>query len=73
MSSDNFLSVEPNKNKWEVWVRSASTGAGYPDGGQFNTRDEAINHAIDVQTTEVIEYGMRISAPPIKAMDKTIE
>ena len=60
MSANNFLSIEPKGNKWQVWVRDDDIGGGSLRK-TFNDKLEAIEYAQEIQDAELIEYGINIS------------
>lgn len=57
MSADNYLSVRHKNGKWFVHNGNASTGNEWPES-EHNTRDEAIDRAMEIQSEEIVEYGL---------------
>ena len=60
MSANNYLSVEPKGDKWQVWVRDDDTNQGSLRQ-TFDDKLAAIEYAQEIQDTEIIEYGINIS------------
>lgn len=64
MSADNFLTVERKNDKWIVKSGCASTGKTFDCfDKEFDTRDEAIDYATEIQETEIVEYGISYIEP----------
>jgi len=63
MSADNYLAVRYNKDSvnkpWEVLMGNASTGHETRWSG-FSTRNQAIDKAMDIQNSEMVEYGISL-------------
>ena len=63
MSADNYLTIERNGKGWSVFDGCASTDWKKPRDEIFNTRDEAIDEAQNIQSSEMIEYGLMYIEP----------
>lgn len=70
MSADNFLTVERKGKKWIVKSGCASNGNTFDCfGKEFDTRNEAIDYAQEIQETEIVEYGLTYIEPIEKDSD----
>lgn len=68
MSADNFLSVRRKGDKWVVKDGNASTGIEWERPKDvFDTRDQAIDRAMQIQGEEIVEYGL-FAIDPLEAL-----
>lgn len=63
MSADNYITVERNGQGWSVFNGCASNDWKKPRDEIFDTRDEAIDEAQNIQSAEIIEYGLTYIEP----------
>ena len=57
MSANNYVAVqEMDDGTWDVWVKDADTGLGYPEHKGL-TKAEAIEKAAEIDWTE---YGISV-------------
>lgn len=68
MSADNYLKIEQQGKGFVLFYGCASndwrTGK-----GRFNTLEEAVKEATEIQQDEIIEYGLSISLAQSKASE----
>ena len=65
MSADNYIGIMKRGMNWWVWWGFASEDRiSYRNGKQFETREKAVDYAINLEKElGIVEYGIRFYEP----------